>query len=44
VSERSLGVAQQPVAGIGEADGARSAVDEREPELALERGDVVRDD
>jgi hypothetical protein len=44
VSQRRLGVAQQPVSGIRDADRSRPAVDQREAELALEGRDVVRDD
>src|ERR687897_1415397 len=43
-SERRLGVAQQAFSGVGDAHRSRPPVDEREPELALERRDVVGDD
>ena len=44
VAQNRFGVAQQPGAGVGDADGAGAAVDQRQPELPLERGDVVRHD
>ena len=36
-------VAGQRVAGLGQLDRARAALDERHPDLALERGDVLAD-
>ena len=44
LTEDDLGVVAQPGAGVGDADGARSAVDERQAQLPLQRRDVVRDD
>ena len=35
------GVARQRVAGLGQLDGARPALDERQADLPLERGDVL---
>ena len=44
VAQDRFGVTQQPGTGVGGADWARAAVDERQPEFPLERGDVVRHD
>jgi hypothetical protein len=35
-------MAQQRVTGVGEAQRARAALDQREPDLGLQRGDLLR--
>ena len=41
--EDGVGVADERLAGLGEPDPARVALDERAAGLALERGDLLRD-
>ena len=41
--EDRVGVADERLAGLGQADAARVALDERAAGLALERGDLLRD-
>ena len=42
-SEDRVGVAHERLAGLGQPDAARVALDERAAGLALERGDLLRD-